>query len=223
MTSTAVRIVILGLFLLSAYTRPLAAQEMPSAAALVACFEARHTPGGNVKECPTAATLEGVVGSPSRYATETVDGVLTGLTRLAISSRSEGARVAAAIWLRVPGDKQRPPADRLPGIVARMREVYLHSADGNVKRAVADYLRHQVEVDQAVELLRQIAQEDRPEERRRHEEPLAYHAIQTLANMGEPGRVALKRLYEEGRVTSPRGLARLRFLADHGFQERPGS
>jgi hypothetical protein len=134
----------------------------------------------------------------------TIEAVLGGLERMAITSESKRLRIAAAVYLASPGNLDMRPA--MPGIVARAARVYRGTTEYIIRYTIVSAMREQAERAQAIAFLKNVALEDSPQDRG-SEWPVPFAAVTVLADMGAEGRAALEQLNASGEVRNPRARA----------------
>ncbi len=185
-----------------------AQQQDPSVEAALDCFELRAVDGS--QQCGVVG-VRSIVTNPQDYSTETVEGVLDGLERLALSSNDRRVRVDAVVWLSTAG---RTSATRTPysGVVARLLRLYETSEDRAVRMAAVSSLVRQADAAAAVSFLETVAREDRRDDR-------AAKAVQNLTGYGDQGRAALQRLYDhQDDVKSANARLLLKTLEETSFK-----
>lgn len=184
-----------------------AQQRAPSVEAALDCFESRALDSSY--SCKVVG-VRPIVESPQDFTTETVEGVLDGLERFALSSDDRRVRVDAVVWLSTAG---RTSASRTPypGVAARLRRLYEATEDRAVRLAAVSSMVRQADAAEAVAFLETVAREDRSDSR-------AENAVANLTSYGDEGRAALMRLYDDDSVTSARARMLLRTLEKTSFR-----
>lgn len=192
-------------------------EASPSAGELLACFEVEQS--STPKKCgPPGLRAEAVVFDPSRFDRDLVQAILDGFSHLAISSDDQGVRIAAAIWMTIPGDRDRPPEERVDGVVDLVIRTYSQSDDPAVRRTLANRVWRQADTEAAIAFLTSVATANPPEERDA-EWPTPYMAVRGLLHMGPQGHAVLRRLHAEGAVRNGFARGHLQLLVDNGFQD----
>lgn len=182
------------------------AQDVQAAAQrTVRCFAASHSEDKDEDGCADPLPSEiGVPTHPDEYGAY-LDEVMNGLAELAVVHPEFRVRVAAAIHMTALGNRAQAPRNA-PGVVERARRLYERSDERAVRSALIRWMPWQAEEEAAVAFLEAVARSERsPEEQMWPEELLA---VDALAQMGERGRAALRRLDDGGII--PNDLARQR-------------
>lgn len=130
----------------------------------------------------------------SAYRREVVEGVLDGLIDLALSASEQRVRTRAIVTVAGVGSRHR--VEPMPGIVERLGRLYEAADRFDVRFTVANVLQTQQDTARAIELLKRIAREDGPRDRR-HGSPPALVALQSLRSFGQAGRTALQELHAD--------------------------
>jgi hypothetical protein len=181
------------------------------------CFEQSRRDGEVYSACPPGiVSAEAIVGARDRYPAATYEGVLNGLERLALVSDDSRTRGGAVLLLGSLGDPRlkEPVADT----VDRLKRIYEQSSNMRVRALIARSMCCQVATGQAVEFLKSVAKDNRPEDLS-SDWPPAHWALTTLETMGPAGRAALQSLHAEGNVENARARSYLEYLSKHSFQE----
>jgi hypothetical protein len=166
--------------------------------AWIACFEEKVITGDI--ECPNWWRVREVVGNPHEYEPATVDAVLDGLGRLALTTDDQELQFAAIDHLRKAGE--RP--NHHPGVVDRLEALYWQSDVPEVRGWAAD-MRNQAETSKVLDFLEALAKEP---------DDLAMYAIIQLETswVVAEGYAVLRRLYDQGSVTNAGAKRRLSYL-----------
>ena len=183
----------------------------------VKCFEEAHREGVPSDDClPDMVSAKTIVRSPERVSDAAYRATLDGLEQLAVTSDVFKARIGAVILLASAGSALLEKPD--PGTVNRLATVYRQSNDIHVRSLIARVMCCQAEASQAIEVLKSVAQDDRPGDRS-SDWPPAHWALTSLETMGPAGRAALQGLYADGSVKNPRARGYLEYISQHSFQE----
>lgn len=165
----------------------------------------------------------GILDLPRSYAARQ-DSLLNGLERFGLTSPDGVVRRRAVRLIARAGDV-RPGHTAIPGIVSRLRRIYLAQAEidpAMVRSTIRALLPGQTERAAAVALLRAVAAE--PDDRGPDPvhgyfsvgEPRA-DALAQLAKLGEEGRAALREMHRSGEAKSPQARIILDQMAREGF------
>jgi hypothetical protein len=162
-------------------------------------------------------SLEAVALTGTTFATR-LDAVAT-ITRIA---GSQVARQGQCSEGRVPG------AIEFPGLVSRLKGIYVRSQDTSLRRAIVDNMLWQAECTEAAAFLAEVAEE--PPVKRTPpfgvvtdnvRGSVQWEAIGVLAGLGPSGESALRRLYGQGTVRDSSARALLEYLSQHKFRQPP--
>lgn len=151
---------------------------------------------------------------PVKYPRATVEALLNGLERLALTSNHPYVRTAAAATISMAGwSTSKSP---LSGIVARQVRIYQRTSDPMVRSAVVSSLTGAAETKSASAFLRTIALQSS----RRGDFPNApISAIRALTRLGEDGPATLRELHQNGQVRDREALGFLEQLSKTGYRQ----
>lgn len=152
---------------------------------------------------------------PAQYPRSTVEELLDGLERLALTSADTLVRPAAASLVGVAGwATSKSP---LGGIVARQARIYRKTSDPMVRAAIVSSLTGAAETRPAAAFLRTIALQSS----RRGDFPNApVAAIRALTRLGDEGPATLRELHQSGQVHDREASAFLAQLSKTGYRLR---
>lgn len=182
---------------------------------MIRCFAIEYTVGEESGSCDKLAPgAIAVMTHPDKYSSY-VEEVMDGLEQLAITHDESRVRVAAALYLMAPGNKDLVSANPA-GVVHRVTRLYGQSSEPAVRAMIIRWMPYQAEVSEAVAFLEATAKSNvSPADRMWPEEALA---VDALARMDKEGRAALSRLYESGEVEQEVARKRLEYLEQRGYE-----
>ncbi len=145
------------------------------------------------------------------YPAANVEALLRGLERVALAGTSQEGRANAAGLLVWSSSRYAP--DPIPGSFARIERVFRRTNDHFVRSVVGGWAGSLALAERrgALVLLERVAAED---------SYLAPKALASLLDMGEEGRIVLKRLHESKAVRNLRARGDLEAIAQYDY--RPG-
>lgn len=154
--------------------------------------------------------IPGEVRYPERYSAARVDSMLGGLERIAQTSSSGPQTSIAVLAIMRAGSADKPPA----GIFDREIRLYRSSNKVLVRDGILSYMPKQKDRQSALAFLKSVALQS---EGQLDFEYAAYHAAESLSDMGSDGRAVLrelqnKKLIRDGR---PAGFTHW-FLSTNG-------
>jgi hypothetical protein len=205
--------------LLALWAAPGEAQSQPSGHVnasperLLADFAAEEQ-GRSHGTATAGPNIAHVLNNSHRFPAQTVNAILTGLERLALSSPDARVRVGAASAFTTAGSRRNPRP--IPGIAQRMLRMYDRSQDRGVRRVLVSFMGRSAEPQVVIPFVRTLAIQDP------HVADFpgaASHALATLAAM-EGGRSVLQDLHARGLVRDPGARFELNELAKRDFRIR---
>lgn len=180
------------------------------------CFVISRRAGAHKSDCePGVAYVEAIIVQPREYR-DVYSEVLDGLQDLVLRSEHFRVRAAALNWLATAGTVGTTSGP-VRGIVDRLAAVYRELDHPYLRGQVAERMVRQQDRTAAVELLTEIARDNRPQDRTA-EWPPAYHAVLVLKDMGPEGKAVLRTLHAQNEVRNAFARRYLEHLAEHGFE-----
>ena len=135
----------------------------------------------------------------NQYPSATLDSVVGGLERIAMTSPDQRARAWAAMELASGGSSETSKL----GIIDHALSLYNRSSDKLVRSMIVGQMANQREKGKAISFLKLIASQSP----RRQDFPQAsLSAVSTLSHMGTPARAALIDLRHARRMTDPAAI-----------------
>lgn len=182
--------------------------------AAIECF--RMTTRSLDYDCaPGIVAAHWVALDRSAYPREVVEGVLDGLIDLALSASEQLVRSRAIVTVAGVGSRHR--VEPMEGIVERLGRLYEAADRFDVRFTVANVLQTQHDTARAIELLKRIARDDGPRDRR-HGSPPALLALESLRSFGQAGRTALEELHADlPSIRNPAARSTLVRVAQNDF------
>ena len=159
-----------------------------SAQHLLSSFEKRAATG--------SASLGTLLRQPERYEKLTIDSLVDGLEKLALSSSSSVVRSNAAWNLAIAGSARL--SDR--NLLNRLVRVYEQSTDELVRRSILGRMHVQQNRPAAIRFLIKVATESTSQQ---DYEEASLEAVSTLSYMGAEGKAALLILQRNGELRDP--------------------
>ncbi|MFW6010789.1 MAG: HEAT repeat domain-containing protein, partial [Gemmatimonadota bacterium] len=180
----------------------------------IECFRVKTLSIEN--ECPPGIlAANGVTRKRSAYPPEVVEGVLDGLIDLALSASEQLVRSRAIVTVAGVGSRRR--VEPMAGIVERLGRLYEEADRFDVRFTVANVLQTQHDTARAIDLLKRIARDDGPRDRR-HGSPPALLALESLRSFGQAGRTALQELHADlPSIRNPAARSTLVRVAKNNF------
>jgi hypothetical protein len=156
-----------------------------------------------------------VLNNSDKFPAQTVNAILTGLERLALSSPDARVRAGAAAAFTIAGSRRNPRP--IPGIAQRMLRMYDRSQDQAVRRVLVSFMGRSAEPQVVIPFVRTLAMQ---EPHAADFPGAAGHALATLVAMEQGGRPVLQDLHARGLVRDPGARFELNELAKRDFRIR---
>lgn len=201
---------------------PALGQALDSAAlqASFDCFERSRLDGKVLSECSAdVVAIERIIIHPDEFSSA-YRAVLDGLERLGVESESHRVRIGAVGWLLTAGEWNDGAVSG--DILRRVRRIYRAGPSASFRFSVVQRALRQPDTAAVLELLTEVAQDDRPGDRAAHFSAPSL-AVSVLADMGPRGSAILERLHTEDSVKHPLARYQLQELAKKDFRRRPDS